>query len=124
MPHELPSNDPGYDVPEANLLVLCRIGVAAEVVDRELRVTFDVGTLEVPATLGLSGEQALKLAIAAVRRTLETYQKDQPHRLAVKIAIRGAEPPREELGKLACEFGIDGGQEPQGGRVDPPEATD
>ena len=109
MPHQLPSNDPGYDVDEANLLVLCQIGIAAEMVEGELRVELDVAKLDVPAKLGLTAEQAVKLAVVAIRKTLETYQKVQPQRLEVNIAITGAEPPREELVKLACRFGIEGG---------------
>ena len=109
MPHELPSNDPGYDVAEANLLVLCQIGIAAEMVDGGMRATLDVGNLSVPAELGLTEVQVVGLAVSAIRKTLENYQKQQPQPLPVKISISGAEPPREELGKLACEFEIRGG---------------
>lgn len=108
-PHELASNDPGYTVGEVNLLVLCSVGLAAEIVDHELRVEVDVGSMSVPAQLRLTERQVVELAIVAIRKTLEAYQKPQAGRLAVKIAITGAEGPRAALAELGCDFGIEGG---------------
>ncbi|MCH7227443.1 hypothetical protein [Haloferula sp. A504] len=106
--HELPGNDPNYTVDEVNLLVLCRVGVAAEIVDQKLEVSLDVGEMVVPEGIDLTERQVIRLAIVAIRKTLEVYQEPQPDRLEVKIAIVGAGDQREGLGELACHFEIEG----------------
>jgi hypothetical protein len=107
-PHQLPGNDPNYTVDEVNLLVLCRVGVAAEIVDQKLEVSLDVGEMVVPEGIDLTERQVIRLAIVAIRKTLEVYQEPQPDRLEVRIAIVGAGDQREGLGELACHFEIEG----------------
>lgn len=106
--HRLPTNDPNYGVTEVNLLVLCRVGVAAEIVDQKLRVRLDVADMEIPEGIDLTERQVIKLAIVAIRKTLEAYQKPQPDHLDVAISILGAEGERQGLEELECRFEIEG----------------
>lgn len=106
--HRLPGNDPNYAVDEVNLMVLCRVGVSAEIVEQELRVALDVGEMAIPEEIDLTERQVVRLAIVAIRKTLEVYQEPQPDRLKVKVSIVGAGEERKGLGELACRFEIEG----------------
>lgn len=106
--HQLPGNDPNYTVDEVNLMVLCRVGVTAEIVDQKLQVALDVGEMVIPEEIDLTERQVIRLAIVAIRKTLEVYQEPQPDRLEVAISIVGADEGREGLGELACRFEIEG----------------
>ena len=106
--HRLPGNDPNYTVDEVNLMVLCRVGVTAEIVDQKLQVALDVSEMVIPEEIDLTERQVIRLAIVAIRKTLEVYQEPQPDRLEVAISIVGADEGREGLGELACRFEIEG----------------
>jgi hypothetical protein len=107
--HRLPSNDPEYAPREANLLVLCRVTLAAEMVGRELHVGLDVSRMEVPEGVDLTDRQVVKLAIVAIRKTLEIYQSPQPEMLPVVFRVVGAPPDKASLAELGCSFEIAGG---------------
>lgn len=106
--HRLPANDPNYVVDEVNLLILCRVGVSAEMVGRKLEVGIDVSKMEIPDGIDLTERQVIKLAIVAVRKTLEAYQEPQPDRLEVAISITGTDEARAGLRELDCRFEIEG----------------
>jgi hypothetical protein len=76
-PHLIPTNNPNYKVQEANLLVLANIGISAEMTTEGLTVTLDVSQLAIPPEVDLTARQILKLAIVALRKTLEEYQRPQ-----------------------------------------------
>jgi len=105
-PHLIPTNNPNYKVQEANLLVLANIGIHAEMTRGGLTVTLDVTQLAIPAEVDLTARQILKLAIVALRKTLEEYQRPQTQPLAVSLVIEGAEGDRAGLGDLAADFTI------------------
>lgn len=107
-PHRLPSNNPNYKVEEANLLVLCNIGIAAEVSDEGLKVKFDVAKLSIPDGVDLTVRQVLKLGIVAVRKTLEIYQAPQSDPLLVRIRIVGTDEGTVSLTDLDSEFELEG----------------
>lgn len=107
-PHKLPSNNPNYRVEEANLLVLCDIGIAAEVDDLGLLVNFDVSGLSIPEGVDLTIRQVLKLGIVAVRKTLEIYQAPQADPLMVRIRIVGTDEGTASLTELDSEFELEG----------------
>lgn len=107
-PHKLPSNNPNYNVEEANLLVLCDIGIAAEVDDTGLLVKFDVAELSIPEGVDLTIRQVLKLGIVAVRKTLEIYQSPQADPLMVRIRIVGTDEGTVSLKELDSEFELEG----------------
>lgn len=105
-PHLIPSNNPNYTVQEANLLVLANIGINAELTPAGLTITLDVAQLSIPPEVDLTARQILKLAIVALRKTLEDYQRPQAHPLAVTLVIAGAVDDRAGLGDLAADFTI------------------
>lgn len=107
-PHKLPSNNPNYTVEEANLLVLCNIGISSEVTDEGLIVKFDVAKLSIPEGVDLTIRQVLKLGIVAVRKTLEFYQAPQSNPLLVRIRIMGTGDGTASLTELDSEFELEG----------------
>jgi len=109
-PHLLPTNNPNYKVQEANLLVLCNVGINGEMTEAGLQVRLDVAQLAIPADVDLTTRQILKLAIIAVRKTLDAYQRPQSKPLTVNIIIDGAEDAKASLRDLGTKFVI--GDEP------------
>jgi hypothetical protein len=105
-PHLIPTNNPNYKVQETNLLVLCNIGINAEIVDNLLTVKLDVAQLAIPADVDLTTRQILKLAIIAVKKTLEDYQHPQTQPLSVAISIEGTDDAKASLRDLGTKFSI------------------
>ena len=108
-PHLFPSNNPNYKVQEANLLVLCNVGISAELDEERLTVRFDVAQLSIPADVDLTSRQILKLAFVALRKTLEEYQRPQTDSLEVSLVIEGAEGDKSGLRELGVVFTVEGG---------------
>ncbi len=111
-PHLMPTNNPNYQVQEVNLLVLCKIGISAEMTEEGLLVRFDVSQLEIPAEVDLTSRQVLKLAVVSIRRTLEAYQSPQPQALPVSIVVEGVDEGKAPLRDLAVKFSV-GPEEPK-----------
>jgi len=107
-PHPLPSNNPNYQVQEANLFVLCNIGIQAELTETALIVTLDISDIAIPVEVDLTTRQLLRIGIVAVRNTLTEYQRPQPNPLNVRIRIAGAVGDRESLGDVGVEFTLAG----------------
>ncbi|MCU0779843.1 MAG: hypothetical protein MUF04_01935, partial [Akkermansiaceae bacterium] len=107
-PHKLPTNNPNYQVPEVNLLRLCAVDVAADLRDDGLEVTLDISRLEIPPEVDLTARQVARLALLAVRKTLEAYQAHQTEALKVRVLINGATDGREPLADLATEYELPG----------------
>jgi len=107
-PLKLPTNNPNYTVEEANLLVLCMIGISAEVTQDGLLVKFDVSKLEIPEGVDLTVRQVLKLGIVAVRKTLEVYQAPQSDTLVIRIRITGTDEGTASLTELDSQFELGG----------------
>ena len=106
-PHLIPTNNPNYKVQEANLLVLCNTGIRAEMGDEgTLTVRFDVSQLAIPIDVDLTTRQILKLAIIALRKTLEEYQRPQPTLLPVTLLIEGTDEAKASLRDLGAKFVI------------------
>lgn len=107
-PHQIPTNNPNYKVLEANLLVLCNIGISGEMDGPTLVVRLDVAQLAIPPEVDLTTRQILKLAIIAVRKTLEEYQRPQPQPLPVQVLIEGTDDAKASLRDLGAKFAIGG----------------
>jgi len=107
-PQRLPSNSPNYQVEEVNLLVLCGVGISAEMTEEGLLVGFDVAKLAIPEPVDLTIRQVLKLGIVAVRKTLEVYQAPQTDPLRIRIRIVGTDEGTESLRDLDSEFTLNG----------------
>lgn len=105
-PHMIPTNNPNYKVQEVNLLVLCNVGISGEIVDDVLTVKLDVSGLSIPADVDLTTRQILKLAIIAIRKTLEEYQRPQTQTLSVAIIIDGTDEGKASLRDLGTKFSI------------------
>ncbi len=105
-PHQIPTNNPNYKVTEANLLVLCKVGINGRMSQEGLIVTLDITELEIPPEVDLTSRQVLRLALIAIRKTLEEYQRPQAQPLVVTIAIEGATEGKAPLADLASKFSI------------------
>ncbi|MGJ8645055.1 MAG: hypothetical protein ACSHX9_16760 [Luteolibacter sp.] len=88
-PNRFPTNNPNYTVEEANLLVLCNIGITSRATDEGLLVELDVSELDIPLEVDLTSRQLLKLTLIAVHRTLEAYHSTQLDPLTFMVAIEG-----------------------------------
>ena len=107
-PHLIPTNSPNYKVQEANLLVLCNVGITGEMIDGTLTVRLNVSDMAIPADVDLTTRQILNLAIVALKKTLEEHQREQSQGLPVRLLIEGAEGPKASLRDLAATFTIPG----------------
>jgi hypothetical protein len=107
-PHKLPTNNPNYKIEEVNLLVLCNIGITAELKEDGLHVKLNVAQLAVPEGVDLTARQVLKLAHVAIRRTLEEYQRPQTEPLRVHVAIEGVDDGTASLKDLDSTYTLDG----------------
>jgi hypothetical protein len=110
-PHAIPTNNPNYKTPETNLLVLCNIDISGEMTADGLTVRLDVAKLTIPPEVDLTARQVLKLAIVAVRKTLEEYQKPQTQQLAVALVVEGADESKSSLRDLGSRFTIGAGEQ-------------
>ena len=106
--HQIPTNNPNYQVKEANLLVLCDVGISAEMKDEGLMVSLDVSKMIVPEDVDLTQKQVLKLAIIAVRKTLEGHHGPQIGALNVGITIEGTDEAKAPLKELDSKFTMEG----------------
>ena len=111
-PHLIPTNNPNYKVQEANLLVLCNVGISGEMAENTLTVRLNIAELAIPADVDLTTRQILNLAIIALRKTLDEYQKHQTQPLPVNLLIEGADDAKASLRDLATKFVVGG--EPAG----------
>jgi hypothetical protein len=107
-PHKLPSNNPNYKIEEVNLLVLCNIGIAAETKEDGLHVALNVSQLAVPEGVDLTARQVLKLALVAIRKTLEDYQRPQTEPLQVHVAVEGVDDGTASLKDLDTTYKLGG----------------
>lgn len=107
-PHAMPSNDPNYVVEEVNLLELCRIGVAAEMMDGLLEVRLNVSKAAIPSDVDLTIRQVLELGFKAVRSTLDVYQRPQLDPLKVRFKVEGTDEGTASLKNLEIEFELPG----------------
>lgn len=111
-PNLIPTNNPNYKVQEANLLVLCNVGISGEMTGETLTVRLNIAELSIPEDVDLTTRQILNLAIIALRKTLDEYQRQQTQPLTVNLLIDGADGPKSSLRDLATKFTI--GEEPAG----------
>lgn len=105
-PHLIPTNNPNYKVQEANLLVLCNIGISGETVENVLTVRLNVSQLAIPPDVDLTTRQVMKLAILALRKTLDEYHRPQTQPLSVSLMIEGADDAKAGLRDLDTKFVI------------------
>jgi hypothetical protein len=106
-PHKLPTNNPNYKVEEANLLILCNVGIGAELTEEGLLVKIDVSELSIPLEVDITSRQLLRLTLVALRRTLEEYHRPQTEPLKVIVAITGTTENNASLMDLQVTFELE-----------------
>jgi hypothetical protein len=105
-PHRIPTNNPNYKVTETNLLVICDVGITGRMTETGLLVTFDISKLTIPPDVDVTSRQVLKLALIALRKTLEEYQNPQAQPLEVTVVIEGADEAKASLTDLGVKFSV------------------
>lgn len=105
-PHRIVSNNPNYQVQEANLLLLCGILLRAEMVQGILVIHVNVAAMKVPQGIDLTARQILNLTIVAIRKTLEVYQAEQQKPLPCKLVVDGTGEANASLRDLEAQFVI------------------
>jgi hypothetical protein len=105
--HKIPTNNPNYKVTEANLLILCSVGIAAETTEEGLLVSLDVSQLKIPTEVDLTSRQLLKITLVALQRTLEEYHRPQTEPLKVIVAITGTNEKNASLKDLEAIFTLE-----------------
>ncbi len=106
--HKFPSNNPNYKVDEVNLLVLCHIGIVGEMKEDGLKIRLNVANLSIPKEVDLTARQVLKLALVAIRKTLEEYQKPQMDPLKIAITLEGVNDGTASLRDLETTYTLEG----------------
>ena len=106
-PHPLPTNNPNYKVAEANLLILCKVRIDAEMTDEGLQVEFNIADLDIPEEVDITSRQLLKITFVALQKTLEAYQGPQAEPLKVIVAIQGATEKNASLLDLQATFTLE-----------------
>jgi len=108
-PHTFPSNNPNYQVREANLLILSGITLDAQSTEQGLVVRIACHNMNIPPEVDLTARQILRLTTVAIRKTLEDYQKIQTELLRVHLIIEASGEAKTHLEALGTTFQIPGG---------------
>lgn len=103
--HRLPGPD-SYKVKEANLLVLCGVSLDGAMTNEGLVCTFNLSKLSVPNEVEMPVRVVLKLAIQAVKETLERYYREAQDSQKVMIKISGTNEKNATLKDLSMEFKV------------------
>lgn len=106
-PNKIPTNNPNYTVEEANLLILCNVGISARPTDEGLLIELDVSKLKIPMEVDLTSRQLLKLTLVAVNRTLEAYHSTQVDPLTFMVSIEGTTENNASLRDLEVTINME-----------------
>jgi len=105
-PHRMPGSE-NYGVKESNLLALYQVGLEAHFNDEDiLLVTFDLSKLKAPEDVELPIRTVLRLAIAAVKKSLAEYHHEENGPLNVRVEIEGTNQKNASLRDLAGGFEV------------------
>ena len=107
-PCKIASNSPAYTVEEANLLLICKIGLSVEMLESRLLVRLDISKLEMPEEVDLTARQVLTMAIKSIRRTLEAYFSHSDEKLAWEGRITGTKDSNSSLKNLSAKYTVGG----------------
>ena len=109
MPHQLPTNNPNYEVKEVNLVALCGLKLSAEQVEKgDLHLEINIANLAIPAEVDLTVRQVLKLTAASIRKTLGEYNAGQKDALKVQLRIVGTNENNHSLQDLGAQYVLPG----------------
>lgn len=105
-PCKIMSNSPAYTLDEANLLILCKVGLRVAMVEDRLVVRLDLSKMTIPEDIDLSSRQILRLTITAVRKTLEHYYAQIDEGLEWEVVVTGTRDGNASLKNLSTKFKI------------------
>ena len=109
MPHQLPTNNPNYQVKEVNLIALCGLKLNAELTkDGVLEVEVNVANLIIPEDVDLTARQVIKLVHGSIRKTLSEYNSSQKEELKVLFRIVGTQESNRTLEDLGAQYKVPG----------------
>lgn len=101
----MPTNSENYEVKEANLLLLCGIGLVGEMEEQKLVAAIDVSKLAIPVDIDLTHRQILNLTIIAIRKTMRAYFNEEGEdKLLCEVRIEGVNEKTKSLEELATKF--------------------
>jgi hypothetical protein len=107
-PCKIQSNSPAYNLPEANLIILCKIGLSVEMLDQRLLVKLDVSRMSMPEEIDLTARQTLTLTIRAIRKTLEAYFAHSDEKVPWEVRITGTNERNASLKNLSAKYTVGG----------------
>lgn len=107
-PHRMPSTF-NYEIQECNLLALFQVGLNGAVEDGgSLHVAFDLEKMKAPEGVEVPIRTVLKLAIKALKQTLQDYHHPENKPMKVRVTIEGTTERNASLRDLAAKFAIGG----------------
>ncbi len=108
-PHQLPTNNPNYQIKEVNLVVLCGVMLNASIDDDGvLQVEINIGNLKIPEDVDLTARQVLKIVSVAIRKTLIDYNSMQKDEMKVILRIVGTNESNNGLQDLGMKYLVPG----------------
>lgn len=107
MPFRFASNNPTYEVEEANLILLCQIELEVTRSGPDIEVTVDCSDFVIPELVELQARQILEMTIESIRRTLRVYYQIGAHEAFVcRLQLAGLNEERQVLKGLATNFQV------------------
>lgn len=105
-PCKISSNSPAYTIEEANLLLICKIGLSVEMLEDRLLVRLDISKLAMPEEVDLTARQVLTMSIKSIRRTLEAYFSHSDENLPWEVRITGTKESNASLKNLSAKYTV------------------
>ncbi len=107
MPFQFDTNNPTYEVEEANLLVLCGLKLEVSREGEDLDVVVDCSEFAIPELVELEAKQILEMLIESIRRTVRVYYQIGAHETFMcRLTLAGLEEENRALTELATEFSV------------------
>lgn len=106
-PHKFQTNNPDYDVPEVNLLVLCGLRLEVDCEASQLEIVLDCSKMQTPDFLEIEISTVIEMTLESLRRTLRLYYRDGGHEgFACHVTLSGLPEDAGELKKLERSFTV------------------
>lgn len=107
LPLQFTSNNPTYEVKEANLAILCGLELDVTQVEETLNITINCSELEIPEVVEITAHQVLAMTIESLRRTLRLYYAVGAHEsLTCSIHLSELGDEHQKLTSLKTTFEV------------------
>lgn len=114
MPFQLATNNPTYEVEEANLVVLCGLKLDVTREEESIAVVVDCAQFEVPELVELTAQQVLTMTVESIRRTVRVYYQDDAHEsFKCHLSLVGLAEELKALQSLDSVFHVGPEKEPE-----------